>query len=337
MTSRRRSRRPLPTRRISGPAELLQAIPYLLGFHPHQSLVLVGLADGRLVVTARVDLADVPRGVVSHTLEAFVRSGASSVLAVCYDDASATGASLAQVIGLVDAAADALGCELLDALHVGDGRWWSLTCDAVECCPPEGRELPNEPTAFAAAATYDGVVALPDRAALEAVLHPLPDDERERLDSAIAAAERAAVRQAVAGHAVRHERSVKRALFASARESDEPGWPAPSDDEVARFGAALSTTDVRDAVWMAVDDGRIDGRSLWRELGRRLPRPYDATPMFLYGWAAWRAGDGALARIAGERALVSDPGYSAADLLLAALSYGVDPRQVPKLRPARSA
>jgi hypothetical protein len=49
---------PAPTLRVRGPGDLLQAVPYLLGFHPHASLVLIGLADGHLVVTVRIDLAD---------------------------------------------------------------------------------------------------------------------------------------------------------------------------------------------------------------------------------------------------------------------------------------
>ncbi len=104
-----------------------------------------------------------------------------------------------------------------------------------------------------------------------------------------------------------------------------------------QFGAALSDIELRDSVWMAVDDGRLGGRPLWRELARRLPSPYDAAPLFLYGWAAWRSGDGALAGIAADRAVGSDPGYSAADLLLAALAQGVDPGRLPKLRLPRSA
>ena len=71
-----------------------------------------------------------------------------------------------------------------------------------------------------------------------------------------------------------------------------------------------------------MDEGRVDGRVLWRYLARRLPAPYDAAPLFLFGWRSYRDGDGALASMAAERALSSDPGYSAADLLLAALSQG---------------
>ena len=42
--------------RITGPASLIAAVPYLLGFEPNESLVLVGLRDGQVTVTARVDL-----------------------------------------------------------------------------------------------------------------------------------------------------------------------------------------------------------------------------------------------------------------------------------------
>ena len=134
------------------------------------------------------------------------------------------------------------------------------------------------------------------------------------------------------GEAKRFERSVKRAIFAAARAADAPGLWEISDADAARYGAALAASTIRDPVWLAVDDGRLDGRPLWRELARRLPSPYDAPALFLYGWAAWRAGEGTLAGIAAERALISDPEYTAADLLMAALSGGVDPREFPTLR-----
>lgn len=103
-----------------------------------------------------------------------------------------------------------------------------------------------------------------------------------------------------------------------------------------RFAVALQRYAVRDSLWTAVDDGRLDARGLWRQLARRLPAPYDAPALFLFGWRTYRDGDGALAGMAAHRAIDSDPGYSAADLLLAALARGVDPRKLPRLR-ARTA
>ncbi len=73
--------------RIVGPAELVQAVPYLLGFHPSRSLVLVGLADGLLVVTARLDLADASVAeVLSDTIAAMHRGGSEELIAAVYDD-----------------------------------------------------------------------------------------------------------------------------------------------------------------------------------------------------------------------------------------------------------
>lgn len=334
------------TQRISGPAELLQAIPYLLGFHPTRSLVLVGLAQSTLVVTARLDLSDaLSPGGVEQTVAAIARGGSSEAVCICYDDGvgaadsglGTLGDPLAELVARTARAAEASDCAITEMLWVSAGRWRSLRCESADCCPPGGRPMPDDASAFAAAATYAGMVALPDRAALALLLAPLPDAERARLQPELELAEHEAVAAILDGHGARHVRSVKRALFAAARASAAPDWTAPDHATAATFGAALTDISLRDAVWMAVDDGRIDGRPLWRDLGRRLPAPYDAPPLFLYGWASWRAGDGAQAGIAADRAVDSDPDYSAADLLSAALARGVDPRRLPKLRLPRSA
>ena len=75
-----------------------------------------------------------------------------------------------------------------------------------------------------------------------------------------------------------------------------------------------------------------DGRPLWLELARRLPSPHELAPLLLFGWSAWRAGDAAVAGMAADRALAVDPGYSAADLLLAAVTSGMNPHTMPRLR-----
>ena len=48
--------------RITNTAEVAQIIPYLVGFTPQESLVISAIQDGRIQVTARVDLADVLPG-----------------------------------------------------------------------------------------------------------------------------------------------------------------------------------------------------------------------------------------------------------------------------------
>jgi len=335
----------IPLLRISGPADLLQAVPYLLGFHPQSSLVIIGLDQSSLVVTVRLDLADldVPH-VLGDAVTAMHRGGATELVAAIYDAGPRRrGRPLPWDAAVASFVAEAarVDCAVIDVLVVVGDRWWSYACSDTECCPTEGRQLPDDVSAFSAAATYAGMVALPDRHALAAVLDPLPDDELDRLWPLLADYENLAVQAVLDGHGPRHDRSVKRALFAAARRSDAPADPSQrleiTDSDVARFGVALSAPALRDSVWMAADDRRLDGRLLWLDLARRLPSPYDAAPLFLYGWCSWRAGNGALAGIAAERAVASDPTYSAADLLLAALARGLDPRRLPRLRLPRSA
>jgi len=44
--------------RLSDPSELIAAVPHLLGFHPHDSVVLLALHGTRLGLTLRADLVD---------------------------------------------------------------------------------------------------------------------------------------------------------------------------------------------------------------------------------------------------------------------------------------
>lgn len=337
MTTRRRSLADRPTLRISAPPDLARMVPFLLGFRPEESLVLVGLADKAIVVTVRIDLADLvedaPAGVLASTIAAMVHGGAKVLMGVVYDDrAEPDGTGPLPWHGLAEAVATEAtlaDTSVNDLALVSCGRWWSFTSEDPDCLPG-GVPLDDDSSSVEASAAYAGLVALPDRAALAALLEPEPAELREllvpRLDDAVAAIR-------TAPNLVGRERALKRELFAAARSADEPGPGfALDDDDVVRFGAALAFGSIRDAAWLAIDDERLDGREFWRVLGRRLPGRHAAPPMFYFGWASWRAGNGAFARIAAERALDANPDYSPAELLLAALSRGFDPRQVPKLR-----
>jgi hypothetical protein len=330
---------------VRTPGDLLEAIPYLLGFRPRDSLVIVGLADTRVTVTARVDLGELADGgVLAETMCVLGNSGATSVVAAVYDNApgvvTADLPHRAVVEEFVRCTAR-FGIDLLDAVLVAGGRWWSYACADDSCCPEQGRELPGDASPARAAATYAGLVALADRDELVAVLEPADAAERAALEPAIAEHENLVMSAVVGGYDLRRQRSVKRAIFSAARDADSSLFPGDghglSDDEACRFAVALTEQPIRDAVWLAVDQGRLDGRGLWRDLARRLPAPYDAAPLFLYGWACWRDGNGASAGMAADRALASDPDYTAAELLRGALTHGLDPHRTPRLRMPKSA
>ena len=72
-------------------------------------------------------------------------------------------------------------------------------------------------------------------------------------------------------------------------------------------------------------------QALWTECARRAPAPLDAFPAALVAACAWLRGDGAVANIALDRALGSEPGNTLARLLADALAAFVPPRQLRAL------
>jgi Domain of unknown function (DUF4192) len=324
--------------RLHSPGDLLEAVPYLIGFHPSESLVLVGIRAGQVAVTVRLDLADSCGEALAGALDVLAGASVVMVIAVVYSGSNAAGETPtdSSLVGELALVAGARGLSLIEALRVDDGRWWSY---ADPFATPDGHVLPGNSSTTAATATFAGLVALPDRSALTAALDADPPELRATLHEPIAVWEDRSVQSILDGHRLRYQRSVKRAMFACARDADStPPSPArtPSrDGQLCRFAAGLTDVAVRDALWLAIDQGRLDGRRLWQELLRRMPAPYDAAPLFLYGWACWRDGNGVLAREAAHRALRSDAGYTAAELLLSAIDSGLDPFRTPRLRMPR--
>jgi hypothetical protein len=323
--------------RVTGPADLAQAIPYLLGFHPSRSLVVVGLRAKRVAVTARIDLDDLlDTSVLRETLASFACSGAEKVVAVVFDDEidpRGAGDELAwcELADEVHMTAGRQGLDVDEVALVSSGRLWSYDCADPRCCPPQGRVLGGNSSQIAATAAYAGLVALPDRSDLVAQLARRVDpEEAAGLLDELSARESAADGRAGPREQDARDRADASALLDAARSFDAAGETTLTDAQRIDFAVALRRIAVRDAVWMALDAELIDGRVLWQRLATSLPAPYDAAPLFLFGWASYRDGNGALARIAADRALDSDPYYSAADLILAALSQALDPRRLPR-------
>ncbi|MEU0962164.1 DUF4192 domain-containing protein [Micromonospora aurantiaca] len=157
---------------VRSPADMVAAVPYLLGFHPADSVVVVAVRGRRVVFAARGDLPAPgvdPGPAARHLAQVVARQDADAATVVGYGPA-------ARVTGVVDAIGDALtaaGLVVLDALRVTEGRWFSYLCVEPSCCPPEGTPYDPAASQVSAAAVFAGQVALPDRAALAAQVSPL--------------------------------------------------------------------------------------------------------------------------------------------------------------------
>ena len=131
-----------PTRiRLGGPSDILAVLPYQLGFHPRDSLVVVSLHGTRMGLVQRIDLppAEHAAAAVEAMLPALLREAPDGVLLLGYERTEGEACPWSRP-WLTPA--DEAGLAVRDRIVVRDGRWFSLQCDDPSCCPAGGRPLP---------------------------------------------------------------------------------------------------------------------------------------------------------------------------------------------------
>jgi hypothetical protein len=318
--------------RLRSPGELVELVPYLFGFHPTASVVVLTMSGPHREIgfRARSDLvADHDSAALARWLtEVLVRNAAEAAAILVYPPDEWSG----QIGTLRDAFEAALGgadIEILEFMRVQHGRWWSLLCTDPSCCPPEGNPLPREAgdaSAVAAEMIYAGATALPDREALVATLRPRGAVVRASMDQATLRVEEEWINRLLGGATLTAWRDDIDAIHRRLVDRWAAGDQSLSDDEAARLVVGLSDKRVRDRCLGVVDSPlRPAARELWSELVRRA-RPSDvAPPATMLAWAAWQDGDGALANIALDRAFTSDPTYELARLVAHAVGHGLAP------------
>jgi Domain of unknown function (DUF4192) len=326
--------------RISGPGDLLDALPRMIGFVPTNSAVLVALRPprDRVALTMRVDLpvrsqeTSCARMLAGHAQ----RAGATSAVLVMYDDRPRPGGRRKPGSSLTSEVRMALrnngGLRLADAVFVSDGRWRSLLCKDRSCCPEEGQLLRDRssPSAFTAALVAQGATALPNRAALAASVEgPSGPAALVATRRQAVAAEQLAARME-AGEPVDAVRAETVTLFRATLAAWGSARRTPlTDEHVARLLAGLVDIGARDAVlgWAGEQD-TDDLLALLLALAPRAVEPLDVPVLTALAWVAYARGDGGLANVAVDRALSSDPDYTMAQLVASGLAAGLHPSHV---------
>jgi hypothetical protein len=179
---------------------------------------------------------------------------------------------------------------------------------------------------IAAAATVSGYVALPSRADLERRIAPVTGPARIAMRQAtIRAAQR--LTDLVGTDVPKGAVAVRRAgsLAVDAALSRVRGEGRLDDDEVAWLGVLLGHLPVRDHAWQRIGGDLGLHVTLWTDVVRRVEPALAAPAATLLAFAAWRAGEGAVASIALARALRTEPDYRMALLLNHALRHGLSP------------
>nr|BFD82250.1 hypothetical protein StreXyl84_16510 [Streptomyces sp. Xyl84] len=347
------------------PAELADALPYLLGYRPDDSIVLVALHDkdgrGRFGGRARLgippsrgDWPSAARQLAHGLIMGSERRGAKPeqmVAFLCQEPAS--GESPRDVVRRLQPLAQKLRTEcgrldvpVIEALCISGGRFWSYCCPTDGCCPDEGWPMGLPGTSvLAAAATYAGIQVRGSLRELRARLLPWETPAARAQETALDKAGRALVPRILdeASRVAVAEETLDLAERVLWRFAEAPGIAGalPSDlrddrlleDEEAAFlilGLQDRTTRDRAAEWMEGEEAAAALR-LWRALARRCVGTYGehaAAPLTLAGWVAWSLGDDLEAREALAMALGADPDYLFARLLHQACNEGLDPESV---------
>lgn len=308
---RTRAREVRPVTVVRDPSDVVTIIPYLLGFDPTDSVVVVALEGPRerFGPCFRLDLA-VPGDAAQQAcaIDGLVaRLGCETVLVVAFcDDAGRA----APVVRGARARLAERGVAVKEALRADGTRWWSYACDNALCCSPDGTPYDAKASRVAAEAVVAGLQVLPSRDSLRVQFEPL-----------------AARRSALAKERSTVELGpLSEAEFACLLAAGLSRPESLSDPELLRLATAVQSIGWRDFAWKEMSRTTADSHfMLWSHLMRCVPDDLLAPVGSLAAFAAWLRGTGVLASHAVDRVLGLYPRYSMATLLAQILQSGVNP------------
>lgn len=288
---------------LPSPRSLVGALPHLLGYQPSRQLVVVLLRDGRLQVTAAVDLPPLDEAALVwralNLLVGQVRPDAALLIAYGDEDADL----------VVLECKNAAPVPVHLAARVSDARLWVLDCDNPDCCPP-GMPIETDPQVAATLTAVTGSAPLPHRDALGDCLTPAADDVLAR------------VNQHLAELPPRPTDPIEAfARLDDARRARADGSVTMTERDAAQLLYALTDVHVRDTClgWAARDDAWW----LWLDLIRLTPRSHVPRVATLIASTAYAQGNGPMALTAARHALRVNPSYELARLIVWANSLAL--------------
>jgi hypothetical protein len=313
---------------LTSPHDLLAAIPFLIGYHPENSLVLVALKDDNVGMAMRVDMpTDIAPESYDLLASHFQREAADAALIVAYVDSQSDPEAV-----LINTSAALLraGISIKESLIVSDGRYRSMLCHDSECCPPLGSPIPE----------FDS-----SRIAAEHVIagHPMPFANVSGLVQSIAALPSAMQESWQSEVRAFWIESDSECLLDLQRDGATAvidlageyalGRGAEDRELAARVIGRISDIQVRDYALGSHNDETADAYwQMWRELLLIAPRGFVAPIASIFAALAYERGEGALAHKALDRALADDERYSLALLLRRVFTAGWPPQSFSAMR-----
>ncbi|WP_181771114.1 DUF4192 domain-containing protein [Amycolatopsis pittospori] len=324
-----------PKVNLTDPADLLTAIPYLLGFHPEDSLVVLGQRgpDRRQQgIVLRVDLP--PPGLeldqardLAGRLALTGHTGATVAVVGGGSPNPAGRPPRRRFIRRLEASLAEFGIPLLHSLWApriaADVRWGCYREKTCRGVLPDPRD-----SVVAAIVTGEGHITRKSREEVERLFDPGPPETLARRAGLLTEMSEPPWADAdVVGAGIAE---VNAALARAAS-----GDLAVTDAQAVRLAWAISLVEVRGACMLtaAPADSPLarTAEDLWLILARELPEPERAEALALKAHASYIRGDLAITGMALERAREADPEHGLTDLLAKALNAMIPPSKVSEV------
>lgn len=318
---------PTPDITLKSPADLLSAVPYLLGYVPSDSFVLVGLAQRRIAITACTDLPSPSSPVESLALTAQMlrRNKLEAAIIIGYGRRE----QVTRCIDYVTAMLHRIDVELVEAMRVTQGRYWSYTCQELDCCPAEGTRLNSHDSAVDAAMTAGGLQAMSSREEVIGQLSPVDEITKKTVASATSKV----IDFLNDTQSVVSSQVLLRNETLAILDKLADGSELPDAESTVRLAASLSDPKTRGDALVSVDQrGTSQAVRLWLWVTRHVTAPFRAEPAALLAYAAWRGGNSVLAAEAVRVSLVAEPGNKLAILVEQLLDAAIASSTLPKLK-----
>jgi len=321
---------------LTSPHDLLAAVPFLIGYHPTDSLVLVSIKEDAVGMAMRVDYphaVDAEFAAASDLLIAHLsKEGSGSALLIAYVPEGREDGE--RVLAELSSALTRAGIALQESWLIWQGRWRSTLCEDSLCCPIAGRVLPE---------------ISESRIAVEQVAQgrPMPFSDLKELNDSISSLPLALDAEFIASVNSSNFRDDCMDLQQRQKEgavgvidlfsrfvAGSLGEDFAKDQAIcAKVIGRMADIQVRDFALGSHNEATLDVYwSMWRYLTRIAPAGFVAPLAALLAAVSYEKGDGALAHRALDRALEDDSSYSLALLLRRVFTAGWPPESFAQMR-----
>ena len=313
---------------LTSPHDLLAVVPFMVGYHPKDSLVVMALRDAKVSMAMRVDfpdsesIASVSATVAGH----LARELADEAIIVGYLPIDVTESDPLEIVRSIIALQ---GISVKECIVVRGGRFRSNLCADLECCPPEGNLIPEILDSRVTAEQVAAGNPLPylDLDEMKRSISALPiDKELVQLIQGIEEIDYAG--DDVTAHQREGANAINEMAISFSKEQK-----IEDKSDVALVLVRLLDLQVRDyAMGMTTEETSDQLWDMWRYLLRLAPQGYVAPVAVIFATMSYERGDGALAQRALDRAMEDAPGYQMAKLLRRTFAAGWPPSAFTQMR-----